>query len=310
MNIFLNRNVSITNYIRSHLTSFKIYKIDIFIFYLRILILNFLFFNNYASTLVKIKNKNFPITFCTRYGKIIKANDVFEVSLLLKHFDGINFCNEMIEIDNGYSEPIRLENWKGTVSVQEIFFKKQYEQLNVKDKTVIDIGANIADSAILFARLGAKKIIALEPQPKYFEIGQRNIILNHLDDKIELINAGLSNTKGVFKIKYEESGKGFSFVENKEGIEIPKITLNEIIPQSNNMVLKLDCEFCEYETILNASDEILHKFSRILIEFHDGNKNLIEKLRKVGFNLETLDIRYTFKKKYRGHLLAINNKKN
>jgi predicted RNA methylase len=47
-----------------------------------------------------------------------------------------------------------------------VFLNGIYEYLPVAGKTVIDIGANIADSSIYFAVRGAKKVIALEPFPK------------------------------------------------------------------------------------------------------------------------------------------------
>ena len=58
------------------------------------------------------------------------------------------------------SKKIILNNWKDTVSVKEIFFEKEYETLEVKNKIVLDIGANVGDSSILFSRLGAKKVIS------------------------------------------------------------------------------------------------------------------------------------------------------
>ena len=84
------------------------------------------------------------------------------------------------------------------------------------------------------------------------------------------------------------------------------MTLENIIPSEKNLVLKLDCELCEYKIILNTTKEILQRFEMILIEFHDGNRNLIEKLTGIGFKVSILNSRFTFKRKYRGHLLAVN----
>jgi ribosomal protein L11 methylase PrmA len=61
-----------------------------------------------------------------------------------------------------------------------IFYEKDYDFLPVKNRVVIDIGANIADSSIYFATTGAKKVIALEPFPKNFVVAQKNITLNGL----------------------------------------------------------------------------------------------------------------------------------
>jgi hypothetical protein len=49
--------------------------------------------------------------------------------------------------------------------------------------------------------------------------------------------------------------------------------------------MKMDCEDCEYETILSASEQTLQKFSYMIVEYHHGYKNLKYKLEKSGFNV-------------------------
>jgi len=53
----------------------------------------------------------------------------------------------------------------------------------------------------------------------------------------------------------------------------------------SNAILKLDCEGCEYDTILNCSASILQKFTDIQVEYHKGYKNLEEKFMSVGFEV-------------------------
>jgi len=293
--------------ISSHLTSFKIYKIDPVIFYLEIIFWNFFIYKNYYHTLSQIRKKQFPIRFTFRNNQSIITKNLKEVSLLLSRCKGLTFHEDQISIYNeNYSEKIILNNWKDTVSVKEIFFEKEYETLEVKNKIVLDIGANVGDSSILFSRLGAKKVIALEPQIDFFNRCKKNIKLNNLEQKIEILNAGLDDKQGHFLIDVEKDSKHFAIETATQGIKIPKMTLDEITPDEKNLVLKLDCESCEYNVILNSTEECLTKFDRILIEFHDGNKNLINKLTSSGFKVSILNSRFTFKKKYRGHLLAIN----
>ena len=100
--------------------------------------------------------------------------------------------------------------------------------------------------------------------------------------------------------------KEFSFKNTDKGVKIPKMILEDIIPNEKDLILKLDCELCEYNVILNTSREYLQRFEMILIEFHDGNENLIKRLTSIGFKVHVLNSRFTFKKKYRGHLLAVN----
>ncbi|MEM3860276.1 MAG: hypothetical protein QW478_12900, partial [Candidatus Micrarchaeaceae archaeon] len=64
-----------------------------------------------------------------------------------------------------YNVKFDLKNTGGLV---ETFFKDAYQFLKVEGKDVIDIGANIGDTAIYFAIKGARKVISLEPYPYTF----------------------------------------------------------------------------------------------------------------------------------------------
>ena len=60
----------------------------------------------------------------------------------------------------------------------DIFSQKLYSNLSVKNKTVIDVGGGVGDSALLYRALGAKKVIMIEPQLVFFESAKQNIELN------------------------------------------------------------------------------------------------------------------------------------
>jgi len=48
----------------------------------------------------------------------------------------------------------------------DVFGSEEFKSMNFLNKIVLDIGANIGDSSIYFATLGAKKVMAVEPFPK------------------------------------------------------------------------------------------------------------------------------------------------
>jgi FkbM family methyltransferase len=63
------------------------------------------------------------------------------------------------------------------------------------EKIVIDIGANLGDSSLFFAKKGFK-VIGFEPLNKVYEIALENIKLNNLEGKITLVNKGVGAKKG------------------------------------------------------------------------------------------------------------------
>jgi FkbM family methyltransferase len=168
-----------------------------------------------------------------------------------------------------------------------IFYEKDYDFLPVKDRVVIDIGANIADSSIYFAMSGAKKVIALEPFPKNFEIAQKNITLNGFTDKIELLNAGCCGGQSKdMVLDASANGVGCQTMQSSLGSNIHFYSLRELVDKYNidsPAVLKLDCEGCEYDIILSNDRTVLGKFSHIQIEYHHGYGDLKKHLIGASF---------------------------
>ncbi len=65
--------------------------------------------------------------------------------------------------------------------VRENFIENQYEWLDAKNKVVVDIGANIGDTAIYFSKIKkARKVIAFEPYPYSYKLAEENIKINKL----------------------------------------------------------------------------------------------------------------------------------
>ncbi len=193
----------------------------------------------------------------------------------------------------------------------DIFSQKLYSNLSVKNKTVIDVGGGIGDSALLYRALGAKKVIMIEPQLVNFESAKQNIKLNKELQNIEIHNLVLSSTIGIYMIDHKQSGSLGEIKESKEnGTPIPKITIDKFLSNylEQNFVLKMDCESCEYDVLLPIPEDTLRKFEYIFIEFHNGCLNISQRLEKSGFKIKILNSKLTTKKRCRCHLLATRNK--
>ena len=274
-------------------------------FYARALIHIIVTFKDPLITLQKLRNQKYPIHITTRKNKEIIIHNKLELSIILKGLTNwIKFesTTMILNVKNHY---LKFSDHK-TIDL-DIFFKKLYSKLPVSGKVVIDIGGNVGDSALLYSILNAKKIVMIEPQPKFFQSAKRNIELNNMLNKIDLFNCAISKDSGYMWLNYESSDKKFEITEDKEkGIKIPKITLEELLSKydEKTFVLKMDCEGCEYDVLLSASEEVLKKFNYILIEFHSGFVNISKKLKNCGFTVKLLNSRYTPKKSFRGHILA------
>ena len=165
--------------------------------------------------------------------------------------------------------------------IASVFFYEDYKFLNVGNESVIDIGANICDSSIYFALNGARRVIALEPQPVLYNTGCNNIRLNNLDDKIVLLNAGYGEVK---------INKNFKISIGNASGDLSVYSLKRLIEEFNidEGILKIDCEGCEYN-LLEESEEILKKFKQIQIEYHYGYNDLKKKLEDCGFSVNVTE---------------------
>ena len=139
---------------------------------------------------------------------------------------------------------------------------------------------------------------------------------NEVGDRILSINAGISDENTIVSLDQDYiSGVGSTLLSESFGkgnVEVPVYTLEYIINKYNlqgNIILKMDCEGCEYKSILNSSNETLRKFKQIQIEYHKGPQKLVERLSQAGFDIKIEGL-YHVKKKiensdlYIGYLYA------
>jgi FkbM family methyltransferase len=203
---------------------------------------------------------------------------------------------------------IKLHGGITNGDVSSIFLSDVYGTLPVLGNIVIDIGANIGDSSIYFILRGADKVIALEPSPRNYEFARRNIEENNYADKISILLAGCSTTIGITDLD-DSRDKGSNIVRQDPDLsKVPVLTLEEILNEnkllSQRLLLKMDCEGCEYEAILSASHETLRKFSHIVIEYHHGYKSLKKKLEMSGFDVLVERPMRNYHQMYVGYLYA------
>jgi FkbM family methyltransferase len=145
----------------------------------------------------------------------------------------------------------------------EIFHYGEYEPLGVEGRVVVDVGAFVGDSAIYFALKGAKRVLAIEPHPGAFSEMLDNIKLNNMENVIIPINAGLASKPGKVCVENVDVSNCLNAV--------PAVTLSELIGRfgvdPNDAVIKMDCEGCEFDVILNDYEHV-KLFREFIFEYH------------------------------------------
>lgn len=216
--------------------------------------------------------------------------------LLSVPIDFKEFDNDLLLVQ--FKEGVKFAIRKTPVSVvetlQETVMGGEYSFLYpyVKDKVVLDAGAFIGDTAVMFCANGAKRVVAYEPDPVLYTLCTTNANLNNMSDKIEVKNYGVGDKECVL------NEKGYSFVDpelsftgkgavNDGNVNMKILPFSEIIQKMDNVdVLKIDCEGAEFPAILSTPPDILKKIKVIGMEYHANPETLINYLQASDFKVE------------------------
>ena len=152
---------------------------------------------------------------------------------------------------------------------KEIFESNSYLLFReeAKGKRLYDIGANVGMFTLRSLELGIKDVIAVDPHPKIYER-----LKNNVKDfpSVHTWNLAVSREdNAIVKISDEETASHISNI----GFDATTITLESLMKKykdsnTDDMLLKMDCEGAEYDVIFFTPKELIRKFKHIYCEVH------------------------------------------
>jgi len=175
----------------------------------------------------------------------------------------------------------------------EIFLREDYFDVDVKDRDVVDVGAYVGDSSIYFIQRGAFRVIAIEPHPFTYDMLHyhvtENKLLFPLIGYIKPVNAGLASKPGRVCVDTPSDKVAVTYFKPGDcSATVPAITLGELINMFNidpsEAVLKMDCEGCEYDVVLNDYGHV-RLFREVVFEYH-GDPMVLLNVLKNDFECE------------------------
>ncbi|MFP3319593.1 MAG: FkbM family methyltransferase [Acidilobus sp.] len=186
-----------------------------------------------------------------------------------------------------------------SLSLVETFVRGDYEVPEVlsglRGRDVIDVGANVGDTALYFVLNGARKVIAVEPLPNAARCAEEHLKLNGVTDEVKVINAALGSGPVSVPCDYDLlSSVSFSTLSASGPCKVPGVTLSDLLNMVEDpYLLKMDCEGCEVEAILGPERERLRAFKHIIFEAHPhitgvSNEELLASLKEPGFECRPL----------------------
>jgi FkbM family methyltransferase len=128
--------------------------------------------------------------------------------LWMRHHGPFERLADLTAIAASPQEPTYLFSTRDLIISPEVFSHSGYEEDELRwvldyleqpqaRRTVIEVGANIGTTTIpLLVRHGAAHVEAFEPDPFNYDLLRCNLILNHVDDRVETHPLAISDTNG------------------------------------------------------------------------------------------------------------------
>jgi FkbM family methyltransferase len=189
--------------------------------------------------------------------------------------------------------------------MKETCLDRDYEVncVHIRDNwTVVDIGAGIGDFAVGVAKEHPNcRVYACEPFPESFSLFKENIELNAVQNvsefQIAIGSESAEMTLAATGDAVQHTTTDSTVAGNAASrIKVQSLSLTDFF-EVNRIehcnFLKLDCEGCEFEILLNAGSEILQKIDHICLEYHDGftefsHHDLVDYLEQNGFRVAAI----------------------
>jgi len=180
------------------------------------------------------------------------------------------------------------------ISIKDILLNREYEYLpqfelaNLRDFTIIDIGAHVGLYS-LAASTYANYVVSVEPHPLNFKLLKTNYTIN--DVRGIAINAAVVGqpTNDVKLCEFEHSAAASVVRQGgKRCYAVPTITLAEIIERyaEEKTLLKIDIEGAEFDVIHHVEPDFLKQVELIVMEVHlkyGPLNSIVKKLKKANF---------------------------
>lgn len=159
------------------------------------------------------------------------------------------------------------------------------------NSAVVDVGANVGVFSLFAARM-ARVVYALEPSSSNFSLLKSNTAHAH---NVVPLNVACGSQDGRASLDVGSDPVSFSLAAqspsaNRETVEVVNLaTLFDRYNIARCDFLKLDCEGCEFEIILDSDPNLLGRVDRIVMEYHDhlsarfSHTDLLRALRQLGF---------------------------
>jgi FkbM family methyltransferase len=163
--------------------------------------------------------------------------------------------SEAVELDTAIGtlwfdrEDEHLTPWIRSQGIWEADVMKLLARFLRPASVFVDVGANVGYHAVFAAQLGAR-VVAVEPVPWTLELLRANVWRHGAD--VSVVEAAASDTPGFVRIGLDPAHRSGARLGD-EGVEVRAAPLDELVPDGEVDVLKIDVEGAEPLVLRGAS---------------------------------------------------------
>jgi FkbM family methyltransferase len=194
----------------------------------------------------------------------------------------------LITTRNGLKYVLRPK--RGDLSIlSEVLRNDLYSQWPVYG-TVVDIGAHIGVFAIQ-ASASSDTVICYEPNPRNFELLQKNIAINALNN-VRALQQAVSDARGIKRLWVsEKKSYGHTFYPSNgrdfvSAIDVESVTLADVF-SSNGLdridFLKMHCEGAELDILTHTPQDAFDRVGAIVVKYDRDGAKIADVLTARGF---------------------------
>lgn len=187
--------------------------------------------------------------------------------------------------DFGIHRDLFLDGFREPVATD--YLKKLLNNNSV----ALEIGANIGYYALIESRL-CQKVYAVEPMPSNFDLLERNIKLNGINN-IEIFKTAFSDTGGEKTLYVSNKSNWHSFYKHRK-VKSKKIINTDTVDnflknKKKPTFVRMDIEGYEF-SVLRGMKETLKQINHLFIELHadilslNETRGLIDMLKQENFS--------------------------
>ncbi len=172
------------------------------------------------------------------------------------------------------------------------------------DSIVLDVGANIGNHSIQFAKK-AKKVFAFEPMKQSYDLFEKNMVLNNIEN-VRLYRIAIADERckleiDTSKLNMQTSSGGVFLSKSENGYVLANSIDNIFLSLKDKIsVVKIDVEEMELQVLLGALKIIKRHFPVIYTEIKRARNGAEQKLKDISQVLKPLGYENLYREEFMG----------